>query len=154
MSSESFQYIENDQTVLVQYIFFVFGFFNMSDVLTFLPLFIDALRPYSAIFIMFRLGRLYSLINHKYRYFTDLLFRTFASSVEALLCIGVFSFFSVLIFGVIIYYIERGTFTVNADYPDGAYLIISSNDLYLQPSNFVSIPASMYWAVTTLTTGR
>lgn len=149
--AESFKFEENEQTTILQFIFFIFGIYNILDVLSFLPLFVDDLKPYVIIFRVFRLGRLYSIIND--HYLNELLYNTLANSLEALVCIGIFSFFSVLLFSTLIYFTERGTFTVNVDYPNGAYLVPTVNDLGMQPTNFVSIPVSMYWAVTTLTTG-
>jgi len=58
----------------------------------------------------------------------------------------------VLIYGSIIFTLEQGTYTVNANYPTGAYLRNNVYDNTLEESPFKGSLYGMYWAVVTMTT--
>lgn len=59
---------------------------------------------------------------------------------------------TVIIFGNLIFIVERGQYTVTTDYPNGAFMrySITEDDYLVSP--FVDISSGMYWAVITLTT--
>lgn len=71
---------------------------------------------------------------------------------QSALILSVFMFFVtiiIILFGCIIYLCEGGTFTVNSDYPHGAYLRLDQAGNGLQISPFDSIPTGMYWVIST-----
>lgn len=84
------------------------------------------------------------------------LLKTLSDSFDALLFILVFSVFCVVILGFLVYAAEAGRFKVTDAYPEGAFM--RSNSLSYganaeEPSPFTSIPVSMYFIITTMTTG-
>lgn len=105
------------------------------------------------IFALFRMFRLLSFTN-KYHRFDNagkiLILTIWKSSMVLLimlLCCGVFMIF----FGSIMFIIESGTFQVTESYPQGAYLVVTVGG-GMSPSAYNSIPTSMYFVSTTLTT--
>lgn len=126
------------------------------DLVTVIPFIVELVthKPTSfSVVRLLRLIRLYKLVRGT----------AFASSVEAflatiqksLLALSVLVLFTSLgsiIFSAIIFYLERGDFTVNSDYPDGAYLRPGLTSGQSAPSPFVSIPAALYWSIVTVTT--
>ena len=73
---------------------------------------------------------------------------------QATMLLSVFLFFvvvAVIIFGCLIYLVEEGTFTINENYPNGAYLIKSTDGSSTVVSPFSSIPIGIYWAISTAT---
>ncbi len=75
-----------------------------------------------------------------------------AKSVETLALLLFFVLIAVVLFGSIIYLTERGSFVVNADFPEGAYLRWNGIHAAKEQSPFESILISCYWAVVTSTT--
>ena len=60
-----------------------------------------------------------------------------------------FSFLIVILFGCIIFILEQGTFTVNAEFPQGAYIRMHVNHYDYEVSPFVSIGTAFYWVIVT-----
>ena len=54
----------------------------------------------------------------------------------------------VILFGCLIYLAEQGDFTVNEQYPNGAYLKVTDDQTGLKVSNINSAVQGMYWATT------
>lgn len=78
-----------------------------------------------------------------------------AAIKSAIPAIGILLFFTVLgviLFGSIIYFLESGTFVVNKDFPDGAYVRWDALHAEKEQSPFSSILVSCYWAIVTSTT--
>lgn len=70
--------------------------------------------------------------------------------------LAVFVFFSLLItvlFGSIMFFFEAGTYTISADYPEGAYLRLAANRKTTEVSPFLSVGAAFYWVIVTGATG-
>jgi hypothetical protein len=66
----------------------------------------------------------------------------------------VFMFFSVVfmvLMGCLVYIAEQGTFTVNAQYPNGAYLKMNDDENGQKVSNIFSAVQGIYWATGTAT---
>ena len=75
--------------------------------------------------------------------------------MNSLSAMGIFLFFTVLgviLFGSIIFFLEAGTFVVNAEFPEGAYLRWNVLGVDREESPFSSILVSCYWAMVTFTT--
>ncbi|CAE7393688.1 Kcnb2, partial [Symbiodinium microadriaticum] len=69
--------------------------------------------------------------------------------------IGILLFFTVLgviLFGSVIYFLESGSFVVNRDFPDGAYVRWDVLHEQKERTPFSSILVSCYWAIVTSTT--
>lgn len=79
----------------------------------------------------------------------DLIFEALKQSA---LILSVFLFFVVVIiilFGCLIYLCEGGTYTVNSEYPRGAYLRMANTGRSLEATPFNSIATGMYWVIST-----
>jgi Ion transport protein len=79
----------------------------------------------------------------------DLIFEALKQSA---LILSVFLFFVVVIiilFGCLIYLCEGGTYTVNSEYPRGAYLRMANTGRGLEATPFNSIATGMYWVIST-----
>ena len=71
---------------------------------------------------------------------------------QSALILSVFLFFVmviIILFGCLIYLCEGGTYTVNSDYPKGAYLRMTNTGRSLEPTPFNSIATGMYWVIST-----
>jgi hypothetical protein len=97
------------------------------------------------IFRVFKIIKSYGGILRVFR-------RTFIESTDALVVMAMIILVTQILFACILFAFESGTYTVNADYPDGAWLrkISGTNDYVVSP--YDSIPTGMYWAIVTLTT--
>ena len=135
---------------------YLFSFLCIVDALTIVPFYAQFLSPKSTSLAVIRVIRLVRL----YKLFKD---TRFAESIEAfitaisrsLLALSVLVLFTALgsiVFASIMYILESGEFTVNSDYPDGAYLRPGLTPGDSQPSPFVSIASALYWAFVTVTT--
>ena len=80
---------------------------------------------------------------------TQLLQKTCIAAWPVVAVFMFFSFLIVILFGCIIFILEQGTFTVNADYPHGAYIRLALNHHDYEVSPFVSIGTSFYWVIVT-----
>eukprot|EP00603_Paraphysomonas_imperforata_P001805 CAMPEP_0114434862 /NCGR_PEP_ID=MMETSP0103-20121206/12499_1 /TAXON_ID=37642 ORGANISM="Paraphysomonas imperforata, Strain PA2" /NCGR_SAMPLE_ID=MMETSP0103 /ASSEMBLY_ACC=CAM_ASM_000201 /LENGTH=482 /DNA_ID=CAMNT_0001604801 /DNA_START=516 /DNA_END=1967 /DNA_ORIENTATION=- len=75
--------------------------------------------------------------------------------MNSLSAMGILLFFTVLgviLFGSIIFFLEAGKFTVNDDFPEGAFLRWDVLHSGKEESPFSSILVSCYWAMVTFTT--
>lgn len=139
---------------------FVFRFFNVVDLVCILPYWIGTFAGSSSqgagflrvlrvmrIFKMFRFSR-------KPQQFMELILATLHRSMPALGVLVMILSMSAVFFAFIIYFVEGGTFRVTDDYPGGVYLRRNMNGLGWEISPFSSVPTSIYWVITTSTTGR
>ena len=81
-----------------------------------------------------------------------LIVRTMTESFPSLRILLGFLCISAVIFGAVIYSVERGDFIVNSDYPAGAYLRRDMLDQDYELSPFKNLGACMYWAIVTMST--
>jgi hypothetical protein len=58
----------------------------------------------------------------------------------------------VIVYGAIMFTVERGTLTVNNDYPDGEYLRWNIARTEKEPTPFTSLAASMWYTLVSITT--
>lgn len=70
---------------------------------------------------------------------------TIQKSTQTLVVFMFFVMMTSILFGCVIFMCEQGTFTVNIDYPDGAYVTPTADGLFLLRTSFATIPACMYW---------
>jgi len=129
---------------------FVLKWSNVIDLLAILPFFITIASGNNSsvkalrVFRIIRLVRLFRLLKiAKYLHFLTLFVESVLASMEAFLVLIVFLLITVIICAAIMHALEKGT--LNPE--DGIYYREDGSR-----SPFTSIPATAYWAVTTLTT--
>eukprot|EP00602_Paraphysomonas_sp_CaronLab_P007971 CAMPEP_0185034172 /NCGR_PEP_ID=MMETSP1103-20130426/23800_1 /TAXON_ID=36769 /ORGANISM="Paraphysomonas bandaiensis, Strain Caron Lab Isolate" /LENGTH=415 /DNA_ID=CAMNT_0027570717 /DNA_START=420 /DNA_END=1667 /DNA_ORIENTATION=- len=74
------------------------------------------------------------------------------NSIPAMSILLFCTILGIILFGSIIYFLEAGTYVVNKDFPDGAYVRWNFDHTAKENSPFTSILVSCYWAVVTSTT--
>lgn len=146
------------------YIRYLFSLRTLIDLFIIIPFFASVvlLSPsyadivtYLRIFRAFYIFRVFSITNkyHDLENITMLLSQTASYSSIALFSLVLCCLVFMILMGTIFYYIEGGDFTVNDSFPDGAYLV-TQYGVGVVPSSFNSIPTSMYFVCTTLSTGK
>eukprot|EP00854_Cymbomonas_tetramitiformis_P004744 gene4744-5801_t len=78
--------------------------------------------------------------------------RVMINSAPAMYILIFFSLLGMVLFGSMIFFAEAGTWTVNAEFPHGAYLRQNLLDNGEEETPFSSIPASFWWVLVTSTT--
>jgi hypothetical protein len=141
---------------------FILQIRNLIDLCAIIPYFISAANPgvhlNNNYIRVLRLVRVFGLMNRQpeVQVMLGLILETMQKSSYALGVLLLVSLVFVVFFGSVVFALESGTFTVNADYPTGALLRSAYN-----PSDGVSVPmatpfdsigTSMYYVVTTITT--
>lgn len=129
---------------------------NIIDLISILPyylsFFINAGSSLSILRIL-RLARILRIFRLKnLKKFLLLITTTISSSFSALALLLFFATLLMVIFASVEYFLERGKFTVNADYPSGAFLRPNIRGDGEEESPFDSILMSCYWAAITTTT--
>jgi hypothetical protein len=110
---------------------FVFVFRNMVDLACIIRI-LNVLTVMENIYVMTKLMEL-----------------TLRHCAPVLLVFLFFTFLLIIFFGCIIYIVECGTFTVNEDYPNGAYLRLTTDQSKMEVSPYSSIAVSFYWVIVT-----
>lgn len=144
------------------YFRYVFAFKNVVDLVTIIPFYVglgsgSGGNTKGATFLrVFRLLRVFKLLRKfkEAQLMFSLIVATMVKSLPALGVLVMFVFMGMIFFGSLIYLIEGGKFTANEQYPNGVYLRFAINQYDHEVSPFVSIPTSIYWVVTTATTGN
>ena len=77
----------------------------------------------------------------------ELIWVTLRQSTLMLTVSTCFSLTVFVLFGCLVYVVEQGTFTVNATYPNGAYLKPYDDTMGWQVSNIPSAVQGIYWAI-------
>jgi voltage-gated potassium channel Kch len=134
----------------------VFSFEGAIDIVSVVPFYVLLLtsgdHSSSTSFIrVCRIFRIFKVIK-SYGGIITVFKRTFTSSTDALVVMALIVFVAQILFACILFAFESGTYTINADYPSGAWLreVAGTSDYSVSP--FDSIPTGMYWAIITLTT--
>jgi hypothetical protein len=78
--------------------------------------------------------------------------RTFIGSQDALVVMAIIIVVALVLFACMLFAFEAGTYSINDDYPGGAWLRKVAGTNTYSRSPFDSIPSAMYWATFTLTT--
>lgn len=135
--------------------------FNVIDLLATLPIFIVFFFPgvfneqnvLSIALRMFRLGRLMRVMKlPALREGVNMLKDTLTRALPALTLLSIVLIFEMLFFGQLIFIFERGVYTINEDFPDGAYLRWNTDRSAKEESPFSDMFVSMYWVLVTITT--
>ena len=71
---------------------------------------------------------------------------TIERSSQTLIVFMFFVMIMCILFGCIIFMCEQGTFVVNVDYPNGAFVTPTPDKQYMVESAFISVPAGMFWS--------
>ena len=129
---------------------------NLIDFVAILPFYIslmssgsDASLSFIRALRLFRIVRAFNM--NASAGVTNLIIKTVQESLEVILLLLFFSSMIIIIFGSIITDAEKGVYTVNADYPNGAY-VRTGADGDDEKTPFISTIMGMYWAVITMTT--
>lgn len=144
------------------YFYYIINFRNLTDLITVLPYYIGLGGKSGSITVFLRIFRLVKIVRifsgllriDQCRRMMTLVFRTLVLSREPLSVLVGLIMMALIFFGSIIFVIEAGNFTINEDFPAGAYLRPTFNGEGLEISPFTSVPTSMYWVLITLTTGE
>lgn len=133
---------------------------NVVDLLCILPYWIQfgtgSSQAQGAVFLrVIRILRVFKIMKFSKRpqQLLSLILKTMLRSMPALAVLSMLLVLLIIFFGFIIFYAESGKYQVTADFPSGAYLRTTMNGQGLEVSPFVSVPTSIYWVVTTGTTG-
>lgn len=140
--------------------FFVIRIVNITDLLCILPYWIElGLNVQdiqgSSFLRVVRILRVFKIIrfSKKPQQFLELIAATMMRSTPALGVIALLLVLLIIFFGFIIYYCESGTFQITEDYPQGEYMRRANDGDGWEISPFQSVPTSIYFVVTTGTTG-
>jgi hypothetical protein len=135
--------------------------FNIIDLLASLPIIIVFCFPsfsngHTIIALalrLFRIGRLLRIAKlPALREGVNMLSETLSRALPALTLLAMILLLKMLLFGQLIYLFERGTYTVNEEYPLGAYLRWNADHSAKEESPFENMFVAMYWAFVTITT--
>ena len=85
---------------------------------------------------------------------TQLVIETLSSAWPVLAVFLFFSFLIIVVFGSTMYFIESGTYTVDVQYPAGAYVRLALDRQSTEVTPFTSIGAAFYWVIVTGATGK
>lgn len=100
-----------------------------------------------------RLARVFRIFKMgKYNQGMQLFGQVIKQSLPAMYILGFFALLGTILFGSMIFFAEAGDWTLNSDYPDGAYIrpnVIGDGD---EKTPFTSIPSSFWWVLVTSTT--
>ena len=129
---------------------------NIIDFVAILPFYITLIDPGNSSSLSFiRILRLFRVL----RAFNggantgviNMIGKTVKSSMEIIIFVLMIMTLFVFIYGSIIFSLESGTYVVNSDYPNGAYVLKNSEGDYFR-SSVTDTFTGMYWAVITMTT--
>lgn len=129
---------------------------NIIDFVAILPFYITLIDPGNSASLSFiRILRLFRVL----RAFNggantgviNMVGKTVKSSMEIIIFVLMIMTLFVFIYGSIIFSLESGTYIVNTEYPDGAYLLKDTEGDYFR-SSVTDTFTGMYWAVVTMTT--
>lgn len=81
-----------------------------------------------------------------------MIFSAIKKSIMALVILLFFTVIGVVLFGALIYSLEKGDYVVDSDFTDGAYVRWNILHSDKEESPFSSILVSCYWAIVTSTT--
>jgi len=141
---------------------FFFKFKNLIDIASILPFFVGfavSTGEQSSFVRVLRLLRLIRVLRLlkllSFMKNVDVAMELISETLrQSTLLLSVFMFFVLIVvalFGCVIYLCEGGDFTVNSDYPMGAYLRQDPTHTTLEVTPFDSIATGIYWVIGTAT---
>lgn len=151
-------------STLEQYFRFLFSFRTLVDLGIIVPFYISYAVAINGqtkgqvnilkVFRVFRVFRLLSIsaVFKELEYVKLMFVETLYASRRVLFILVLTAYFNLAFFGILYFFLEGGVFTVNADYPQGAYLIYNPTVQAYVPTIYSSAPAGMYFIGQTLTT--
>jgi hypothetical protein len=149
---------EPSYTFFGQFARYLLSFYSAIDLISIIPTYVtlggghSSTQGLSSLRVL-RLLRAIKVmkISIRGRMMVSLLSRTMKSSQEAFAILLFYLSLVVIFFASIIYAVESGEYTVNDDYPGGAYLRPNGYG-GITNTPFRSIPTAMYYMIVTLTT--
>lgn len=150
-------------TTFIHVLKFVTRYGNIIDLICILPYYIGLIfsldnetnfRKANSFLILMRILRLFKALDFidQVVVVSKLIKETGRQSGPALAVFLYYAFIMIILFSALIYLTEQGSYTINADYPDGAYLRVTLDGTGLEISPFTSIPDSIYYVIITCTT--
>lgn len=139
----------------VFYFRYILTFNSVVDLLCIIPTIIPSVPLNTSFVRTLRILRLFRLMvaYKEIRNVSKMVMRTLWESIDALLLLFIASSIAGVFYGAIIFIVERGTYTVTADYPTGYYEISTSTGVGVQESLFADALTGAYFALVTLATG-
>eukprot|EP00854_Cymbomonas_tetramitiformis_P023139 gene23139-27999_t len=156
-----------EKTPFQKFMAFLFDIMNFVDFIAIGPFYLELLMGPSGagglgffrimrlarVFRIFKMGALLPVSRSHSRIPPDMYVtrHVILLSLPALYILGFFIVLGTVLFGSMIYFCEAGTWTVNEQFPDGAYI---RPDIFDEDEKtpFTSIPNSFWWVLVTSTT--
>lgn len=146
-----------EKTPFQKFLGFLLDIMNFVDFIAIGPFYLELLMGPSGagdlgFFRIMRLARVFRIFKMgKYSQGLQLFAQVILLSLPALYILGFFIVLGTVLFGSMIYFCEAGTWTVNEQFPDGAYVRPDIHDED-EKTPFTSIPNSFWWVLVTSTT--
>lgn len=129
---------------------------NIVDLVAILPFYISFVSSSGGSVSIVRILRLARILRvfkvGSLKRYLKLIEKTMVKSLPALGLLLFFAALGVVLFASILYFLEHGSFVVNEDFPEGAFVRWNSLHNAKEESPFRSILTACYWAVVTSTT--
>jgi voltage-gated potassium channel Kch len=142
-------------TPLESMYYLVFSFEGAIDLVSIIPFYVllaTGNNGSSTSFVrVCRIFRIFKVIK-SYGGIITVFKRTFVESTDALIVMATIILVTQILFACILFAFEAGTYTIDADHQEGAWLRKVAGTGEYSASPFDSIPTGMYWAIVTLTT--
>mmetsp|Transcript_17149 Transcript_17149/g.25714 ORF Transcript_17149/g.25714 Transcript_17149/m.25714 type:complete len:474 (-) Transcript_17149:156-1577(-) len=129
---------------------------NIIDLISILPFFVTFATPQGGsltIFRILRLGRILRVTKAgRNNTSMEVMVTSIKNSGEILGTLMFYILLCLIVVAALVFQFEEGDFTVNSNYPEGAYLRPTVDLQGKEPSPYVSVWVAIYWAVVTGTT--
>ena len=130
---------------------------NIIDLVAILPFYIELIvgsgNASLSVVRVLRLARVFRIFKMgKGSQGVQMLGKTMKESFPALGLLFFFIILGVILFGAMIFFLESGSYKVDAEFPDGAYLTKDFFGAEYVLSKFTSIYSGIYWSVIVTTT--
>lgn len=148
-------------SVYEHYIRFVFSSRNIIDLASILPFYVTVKsnqlkETFIRVLRLFRMFKIFNVVSRfkRLQNMVTLLTATVETSMPAMIVMAMFSFISFIFFGALIYVLESGQYNISEEYPDGVFLRRTIDGYGKEITPFNSAATSIYWVVSTVTTGE
>lgn len=147
--------MENEDKMLKKVKYFVLKAFNLIDLLAIVPYYFGLLSGGSnnaasfSVLRILRLGRVFRIFKlGKHSRDVHMFGSVLTQSFGPLVLMFFFTFLTAIVFGCLMYYVEKGDWSVS----DQAYMRPAASGDMKEASPFESIPMAMWWVFVTTTT--